>query len=116
MSSWKARLLMVLTMAAMLVAVWVGPAMADDLFDDHLRNRFFDDDHLGRVGTLSPFLLAHDDGRDVVDTTGDCIEVLDTDVDEVAPGIFVEEEEVKALLCPVFDANGNIINWKRFRV
>jgi hypothetical protein len=30
MKSWKARLLMLLTMLAMLLAVSVGPAMADD--------------------------------------------------------------------------------------
>jgi hypothetical protein len=113
MSSWKARLLMALTMLMMVLTMAAAPAMADRLFDDRfLGDRRFDD-HLVR----DPFLFDRvDDGTDVVGTTGDCIEVLDTDVDEVAPGIFVEEEEVKALLCPVFDANGNIIRWQKFRV
>jgi hypothetical protein len=106
---------MVLTMLMMALTMAAAPAMANVFDDDHfLGDRRFDRDHLVR----DPFLFDRvDDGTDVVDTTGGCIEVLDTDVDEIDnTGIFVEEEEVKALLCPVFDANGNIIRWQRFRV
>ncbi len=82
MSSWKARLLIMLTMLAMLVSVLAAPAMAD-----HLDDNDCDDD-----GVIEEFLCEDDNGDDE-----------DVDVDRISPRCFlvtVEEDDEDELFVP----------------
>ena len=97
MKSWKARLLVVLTMLTMLLAVSV-PAMADHLdprFDPRFDPRSADDR--------------------VIEEAGDCYIVGENDVKE-RDGRPVEVFDPKFALCPIYDAEGNVVDWKRFRL
>ena len=89
MSSWKARLLMALTMLTMLLAMSAAPAMANDFgrvndfgrFDDFGRvNDFGRFGFLGDFGDCDHFDCDDDEGVDVVPVDpGECVAVIDED-------------------------------------
>ncbi len=96
MSSWKARLLMVLTMLMMVLTMAAAPAMAHDIgdFGDHHLLGVVDD-HRDRCDHNFRFC---DDGGgvDAVSVAGlDCIEIRDDDGD------------LKRVIC--FDEFGRVV-------
>jgi hypothetical protein len=82
MSSWKARLLMALTILTMLLTMSAAPAMANDFgrFGDFGR---FDDHRTGFLGGFDDcdhFDCDDDEGVDVVSLDrGECVAVIDED-------------------------------------
>ncbi len=91
MSSWKARLLMLLATMAMLIAVSV-PAMADDLDGDGI-----DDDCIGvgggsEEGCIGVY-LGDDDDCDFEDFDGDGNDDDDSDLDGIDDDCDFDDEE-----------------------
>ena len=79
MSSWKARLLMVLTILTMLLAMSAAPAMANGFDDDcdDLRDRLRD--NLG-FRTFDFADCDDDEGAEVVPlAAGECLAIVDLD-------------------------------------
>jgi hypothetical protein len=86
MSSWKARLLMALTILTMLLTMSAAPAMANDFghFNDGRFNDFgrFNDriGFLGDFDDCDHFDCDDDEGVDVVPVDpGECVAVVDED-------------------------------------
>ena len=105
MSSWKVRLLMVLTILAMLLAVSVGPAMADVDDDDDCE----DVDFVSGVG-----FVCEDDGDDNGDDNGEDVDVdVERFGDIVCILVFEEEddgdEELEDIAC--FDEDNGHLLW-----
>ncbi len=77
MSSWKARLLMALTILTMLLAMSAVPAMANDFGRVNDFGRF---GFLGDFGDCDHFDCDDDEGVDVVPVDpGECVAVIDED-------------------------------------
>jgi hypothetical protein len=93
MKGWKARLLMMLAILAMLLAVSAGPAMADDF------------DHLWDFRGLSHDHDSDDEDEEEIDIDriNGCIAVIEEEEDDGH-----EEEDLKALYCPRVNVFGNV--------